>query len=520
MRKPICWAVAVLGLMAFLNGCSEDTICCTPECADEVLLTGRLMSGLGPIDDATIDAEYIGPREDYYATLRCRANPDGTYELPVVPGEYRIRMRSSALRQTVYYSRDGLVCSSGQSSPLVIESGQRIVEVDFQFGALQIDLELPEILAEAELRFTAKQSPVSCRGSGQSRADGSTTRQVILDGLLPGDHQIFMDPVFADPPNLDYQEIALSSYGDAPPIVAGEIATWSLAMPVPGSLSGVLGGDWAQWTDETPRVYLSSVEGPGVAMVRAESTGDYTIPIFATVDVRVSYRFGDESSYVGGDDPETAQVFSVGPGLAVDVDPVSIGGLAIRVERDPSWDLDARLNLHNVSGTREKSLVIDSEDTTFVPLIKSDSFVLFTYWEQPAQWRPQWYDRVTSSAEATTLVYDVPGEVSEVTITLEEGGRISGRVLLADGSPATDRWIRAECSLQSLSWSGYWTTDDEGRFLIEGLPDGEVRLAASLSYSQYIWYPGVADEDLAEPISIENAGTVENIEWAFPESAD
>jgi len=56
--------------------------------------------------------------------------------------------------------------------------------------------------------------------------------------------------------------------------------------------------------------------------------------------------------------------------------------------------------------------------------------------------------------------------------------------------------------------------------LVEGLPDGEVRLAASQSYSQYIWYPGVADRDLAQPILIENAGTVENIEWAFPESAD
>jgi hypothetical protein len=93
------------------------------------------------------------------------------------------------------------------------------------------------------------------------------------------------------------------------------------------------------------------------------------------------------------------------------------------------------------------------------------------------------------------IVHVVAGEASSITVTLERGGTIFGRVQWEDGSPATGVSLNAVSTLNSAALPGslqnfqsagggnFAVTDDRGAFRIAGLPAGDYLIRSQIQTS-------------------------------------
>jgi hypothetical protein len=131
-------------------------------------------------------------------------------------------------------------------------------------------------------------------------------------------------------------------------------------------------------------------------------------------------------------------------------------------------------------------------------------------------WAAQWYDGADSFADATPIEITNEGELVRITMHLVEGGRITGRLLTADGQPATRRDVvlhdeAAEplCSKQ--------TERETGDISFVGLANGDYYLATHLGDGVYWWYDGTDDPDSAQAISIRDYSLVSGVDWTLPE---
>ena len=506
-------------IAALLIGCSDDDSGSCQPCPGDETIQGHVLGGAGPLEDIRVEARYMGPDENYRVTHTYQTAEDGRYAFDVMPGEYRLCIISLTGYQLISYGPTGLTCEWNTESELVIEDGAETLIADFRLGTLRIDLQLPQALVGAHLEiFVERHSEPGEWFGEESNQPGGETHPFILEGLPPGAYRASLEFRRLDmSPNTQSYVLDLSPFGDSVMVVAEEITTWSLAVPDPGYVTGTITGDWAQLNAGRPVVRVYGEDFRMFAEVEADSAGNFSIPVFAAGGARLRVRLGDLMRWIGGDDPESATVFYLDPGQPITIDPIPIGGLVCHISGDPAWSRSARLVLYDEAGDRRHTEYSGTNDTTLIlPNLEPGTYALFYYWRNSSQWRPQWYDRATSLAEATPVLVDDTGGITEVTLTLEEGGRISGRVLAVDGSPAAGIPLIVYVPENELGWSWEWVTDGEGQFLIEGLPDGEVTLAAIVwgtLGSLDVWYPGVIEQGLAQPIVIEDAGTVSGVEW-------
>ena len=105
----------------------------------------------------------------------------------------------------------------------------------------------------------------------------------------------------------------------------------------------------------------------------------------------------------------------------------------------------------------------------------------------------------------------------EVTVQLVEGGRIEGRVLKASGKPVfgADLVLRTTDGAYEDRSAGESFYPD-GSFAILGIADGTYVVGVRLDWQRNYWFPGTYDPELAEPIEIEDAGSVTDIVWETP----
>jgi len=130
-----------------------------------------------------------------------------------------------------------------------------------------------------------------------------------------------------------------------------------------------------------------------------------------------------------------------------------------------------------------------------------------------------------------------------IVIPLRKSARISGRIVNKDGKP----WPKIQVSALRDPGRNPWRvpdramaalTDEEGRFVLEGLDQGSYLLLAeppparwtqkSWSVDEALpeprravvsaWYPGVPDRDLASPVSLAAGEEKEGLEWELAET--
>jgi hypothetical protein len=114
-----------------------------------------------------------------------------------------------------------------------------------------------------------------------------------------------------------------------------------------------------------------------------------------------------------------------------------------------------------------------------------------------------------------------------VRFWLTVDGRVSGRVLDAEGRPLSDSYVMLRSAESEKRYSGFSdgvTTDDEGRYEIKQVPPGQYRLSVYydgprgklLKSFPTFYYPGVLSADQAGVIAVDESAKVENVDFRLP----
>ncbi|MBT7304622.1 MAG: carboxypeptidase regulatory-like domain-containing protein, partial [Victivallales bacterium] len=112
-----------------------------------------------------------------------------------------------------------------------------------------------------------------------------------------------------------------------------------------------------------------------------------------------------------------------------------------------------------------------------------------------------------------------PG-MADVTVSLELGKMIRGRVVAPDGTPLAGAWVQAGRWRRSCSISWHATTDAEGRFVWHGAPKDAVTFGFSKSgYMKRLEHPLTASEkerEIVLPPVVRVSGTVTDADTGKP----
>jgi len=247
-----------------------------------------------------------------------------------------------------------------------------------------------------------------------------------------------------------------------------------------------------------------------------DSLGEYCISFFTPSRVRLAISTMGAVRWYGGTCFEDAAVFEVGPGKTVWADHVGVSAVSYELKGVRAPDsVRATIMVHDSTGhCISRSVVHHSRKQPICNLAPGSYFLNITP-EAAQGWRPQWYDRASSFEEATPVVISSEGEKVDISFTLEKGGSIHGRVLRAGGQGAPSMLDASVPGFPQWCPCGFWAVDSSGHFIMDGLPDGEIKIGAG-TWSHCVrltWYPGTASADSARSIVIEDAGDVTGIEW-------
>ncbi|MFC1572514.1 carboxypeptidase-like regulatory domain-containing protein [Candidatus Eisenbacteria bacterium] len=502
-----------------LQGCNDDDPGCPVSCLDDKKIQGSVIGGSGPLERVQLRADLVRGDGEYSADLTCWTSADGTYELPVVSGEYTLTMRSPT-RRSICYSALGLTCDRRQADTLALGNDQCTFSADFHLGAFHLILTLPSVLSSEPMFLRAERLTELGEQSYVASYPGDSTRQIIMEGLIPGSYLVYLDfnRISEMPDVVDYRVVICSEL-DPAVIVPHETFTKTVELAAPESISGSVAGDWALFDLGLPRVDFHVSNELELATVEVDPTGSFSIPIFAATEVRINVSLNNVGRWIGGDDFESATIFTLDAGQSVTLDPFPLGGLICRYSGDPDWSYRSRLSLFNESGLYVREPVDTQAQTIAFPNLPSGRYTALAVWDGPTVWRPQWFDRAVSPAAADSIPVAEDGSVTEVVFTLESGGQIVGNLRNHDGTPARGMRLLVEWVAADLGWGSVFRTDDNGDYDITGLPDGDIKLGASVrgedGHYRTIWYPGVESKELAHPIPIEDAGTVPGVDWSL-----
>ncbi|MFK7848667.1 MAG: carboxypeptidase regulatory-like domain-containing protein [Rhodothermales bacterium] len=125
-----------------------------------------------------------------------------------------------------------------------------------------------------------------------------------------------------------------------------------------------------------------------------------------------------------------------------------------------------------------------------------------------------WYDQATSQADATPVDIAVNEQRQDINFVIPiSTGVLSGIVTNTEGKPIANAYIQLNNAYREnfdgdsrYVWA-YANTDAEGKYEIEGLPDGEYILSAFSCYfweCAQQWWPGVDFEERAVPVVIKD----------------
>jgi hypothetical protein len=515
MSRFVPTSLCLLAATLLLAGCGEEKIY---RPGADGRIAGRVLGPDGPVEDMRVHVESADPGLGYDLRGEAQTDTAGRYEFPLPAGAYLLEVRPSDYGWYAWQSRSGLTFLYEQAETLRVVRNETTV-VDFVVGAVSIDIEPPDETGDFRII-----------GSLYVAATGKHVATVypIAGSSPPVSFRLGSFPPFAYRISL---EIDPSSY-------SGESTVWLAAalsaaeadsflveplkttyvqktLPEPGRLQGQVTGCWDVVDTDPPSVHAYAASDEQVAYASVSDDGRFDIPIFAPGTVRLRlYRHWSSGAWIGGATYEEATEFRVDMGTITDVEPILSGCVLCRVEDPPtSAYSSARLSLYAANSAEVVSSTNSSSGhfATFEGLDLGTYFLKVTGFADAA-WRPQWYDRSATREGATPIVIEGGGDVADITITLEEGGRILGHAW-NDEAPRTE--VEVSAVRVDGSWEFGWNdAGPDGAFELPGLPDGDYRVRArGHADDRHRWYPGTAIEDSAEIITILNACEVDSIDW-------
>lgn len=482
-------AAALLGLAA-----------CVSEMPDPAPL-----SDVGVIEGVVTEAGVPVP-----AVLRFGSNTEGPEVTAVViadsSGWYRVELPIGFYRARL--SMDQYSYASDELDTVSV--GRAVRRKDFPRGRARVTVALPSELegTEAILRLQHE----------GFRADLDSD---VIDSVATFDFRLLPPMAFVmrlttgnEGTDVLLPGTYVAELADTLQVGTGDVSHVADMRPVHISVSGSVTGSWQlangrMWVESFTKFGTSRTE------VECEPDGSFSFHLFAPERTRFRSRSDNSALWFGGTSFGTATAYELQAGDRVSGLALVEGGLRIRTDGiGTAVDRSATLNLYDASGPIG-SLSIENRQPYLLSNLAPGSYRLQVVGSCAGDpWLSQWHQGAASQAEATQLEV-VAGAFTDVTVTLQTGGALTGTMVEADGDIASNRTIyvhdREGASICGLS--GY---RGPGRFMVAGLPDGDYYLRVWVNGTG-CWYPGTNDFTLATRLTIADADTVANLVWIVPE---
>lgn len=495
---PAC--LGILAITLALSSCDDDPTSCPVY--DVGAVEGYLISS-GEVISAEVGARAMeGPSE---GTIVCATQSDssGWYRLDLPTGLYRMEVKPSG----------GYVFSSDRRDTIRITP--HVHRYDLLRGRAEITVGMPAALEGARY---------SLRVSGEG-FDSDSESADIEDGELffafpilhPGPYLMSLSGIsgrfyLPDTPEPDE--------ADTLHVDEAHTATYEIDFSQShATISGNVTGSWQQVSNNTPYVRVIDEDSHRLLNRMCQSDGSFTCDLIVPQPVRLRVDNDGIENWIGGDSFETAQVFDLAPGTHVTG--VSFVGSGIRAlltaPDDPFIDRHLTV-LYDGTGTELAEFTHWENPATICNLLPGSYFLHVAGHCEGESWIDQWFDGTGTFESATPIVLG-EGELRDIEITLVGGGGIEGAVLTPDGQPPEI----AVCGLfdalgDPICPDGNpWRFFEGGIFSFSGLPDGEYYLAVAIGYGTPWWYPGTLDIASSSPFTIEDHGTVSDIELYLPD---
>jgi hypothetical protein len=494
--------------------CSEwDDVPQAP-CRGTGKIYGVATGGSGPLAGSTVRVTSI----DRSAWLDDETSSDGSYEVSVPPGRYFVAL-SAPSADGIYYSSDGGARDWGGADTLQVSEGEGDTRADFHLGGLLLFLHVSP--GDEQRGITCGiQDPTGDRTYNYSYHHGAREDSLIVfdfPAVIPGTYVLAIDrsdQTIWLPPTLD------PGQADQVEIRRDETVFRSDTLSAPARVRGRVTGAWTLLEERSVDAYLYGPDSTSdISGQRIASDCSFDLPVYAGGVVRLRVRASYASSmWVGGSSFSSATPFTIEPGAALDVGDIPTCGVRCTLVEVPGtepgyWRADAFDDRNKSIGSAQYNTGTES----LIPLARPTTVRLVIRRAESGIWKSQWYDRQVDFEHATPVTVSGPSELAEVSIRLERGGSISGRVVYQDGSPGTGVEVRVR---SGVSYGDYlWVEGIDGNFAFNGLPDGEMELSAVVDGRYFYFYPGTVYQDSSETIPIANASEVAGLVFRLPTSS-
>jgi hypothetical protein len=505
-----------LALLLLVAQLSCDDSSKSPQCPLDPLGTVEgYVLGAGEPVAASVSLAAFGLSNQNF-DCSARSDSTGWFSLTVPADDYLLRLSAYDF---FYYSDRGPVRDDAQADTIVL--GGEPLRIDFSAGAITVRTTVPGELEDECLRcelytyidesFRRCGSRPAHDGNGFAEFDFAfVTPGTYWMQLRVGDHSVIWLPAtlkFAEADTIHIEDV--------------EHLVYETTLPPPGRITGQITGSWQRIPEAYPKIRVFADDSTEVFYVKPASSGDFEILLPVPSGVRLLVEIEDVAQWIGGSDFADATRFEPESGEVISDVSVVESGIACTVRGpDLRHVRDADCYLYDAAGVPVNTASGSpcSYNPRYFCNLRTGSYFLFVDHDtRQDTWAPQWYDQAAPFAEATPILIQEAGEVVEITVQLVEGGRILGRVLKASGKPA----IGALVVLRTTDgeYEDRWAAESnypDGNFAILGVADGTYVVGVRLDWERSYWFPGTYDPALAEPIQIEDAGTVTEIVWETP----
>jgi hypothetical protein len=541
---------AILGWgLPALIGCSESgSRPCAPDVAS-ARIVGRIETGGCPFD-ASVLAQRVdlgGSEAERYMVER-PVDDQGRFALAVPGGEYIVAAfvehdfyffyAANGAEQGYPATPDTLSVAAGDSVEVVFRLGSLIVEITATAPELRdqrVSLHSSQVREDGRFpRDTHAETTVSdgmARFTLPGLPAGRYTLAFSPGGSHSGDEEIWL-PGTHDPAAAEVVQVT-----------PGVVATYAAQLPErPAVVRGRVFGSWQRLGLYSYELSMLAADS-AVVLERSvsESNGSFRGEVWIPEPIRIACTIAGSTRWIGGDDFASATEFGLASGEEIDVGTIEESGLLVELI-EPGFPDHSEFSLQLVrvdDGVLARTLWVSDlwyGQTNLVPFLNLDPGAYYLRADNSRLsmgWLSQWYDGATALGEATPITIPGGGTVVPITLTLEAGGSLSGRVLNDfEGAPSRFVIYVVEAATRQTVGLIYCEPargcggDLPNRpFLGLGIADGEYRVGASPHDSSTppwdapagtIWYPGTAEWDSAGIVTIADHAAVTGIDIAWP----
>jgi len=551
MSIRLQWTLAILLsillALAAVSGCDDDDSACRPS-VPAGTIKGTIRTGGVPFE-ASVTAVQVNPDRPSFTTFADDVADDGSYELDLPTGDYVVSLRFRSTGGAYYYTSAGPSWGNLPVDTLRISSTSAFWTADFDLGGVIFRTEVPDVLEDENFRIRlhphddlenpTSNAPVTTKVT--TVVNGMV--EIFMPGVLPGEYQVELE--FGCQQSMcdgqfGGELIWLPGTRDreaSPWTVIGVDERANLTCDFPttwASLEGSVTGAWQEMGSSVlPEIALVTTDSTWVfGLQQLDEGADFSIDILWPEPVKMMVSSNGISQWVGGSSFDEAAVFELERGQTTQGADLLQSGLVLdlamiefNVGTLVCWFYDP--NDFSVICTSKSQY--GSDRFIGIPNLAPGDYILEVEpyrWDRGRSiWRPQWFDRATTAAEAQIITIGDGGDIATLNLVLEIGGEIRGSVQQSSEPAKSYHVMVTTPDDEVVKFHSYaWAQSQD--FVVYGLPDGFFKIGicefgAFLDYSgpppeETVWYPGTTNWDAASLLEIEDAETLEGVVFEMP----